>query len=91
MNRCKEPGFIEVCRPDGRRGLWYRQTPSVTEADISVPPATVIELAAGREGDDDYFKLEPGHVVTEKDVRELQNIVLTLMLAFDMAKENENG
>lgn len=41
---------------DRRRGLWYR-----TKVDIDHKVLT-LEICAGREGDDDYVKIERGQV-----------------------------
>jgi len=45
--RCNEPGWCLVALPDGRRGLWYRET---REKGHLVG----LELCAGRAGDDHY-------------------------------------
>ena len=42
--------------PAGRRGIWYRESPGV------------VELCAGRDGDDAYVRIAVGDTVSPEDV-----------------------
>lgn len=66
MLRCNEPGWIMLACPDGRRGVWMR-----VENDT-------IELCAGKEGDEDYLKLQLREPVTKKHIQTAQDILETL-------------
>lgn len=73
--RCKEPGWVAVDVPDGRRGLWIRVTPNATE------------LCAGREGDDSYLRLVEGATVTRHMLDQLRDVATTLAWAVECAAE----
>lgn len=79
MMRCNEPGYDEVCKPDGRRGLWMRYTKNS------------VDLCAGREGDDDYIKLTAGQHLTQEDIAAIVGIVLTLRWSHDLADGDTDG
>lgn len=49
MTRSSEPGWLPVGAPDGRRGVWVRETDDLE-----------VEFCAGREGDDEHARLAPG-------------------------------
>lgn len=74
--RYREPGWIELVCPDGRRGVWMRVT------------ATSIELCAGREGDDVLLHLNLGLRVRKRHIAEAGAILETLAWAHDVALEN---
>jgi len=69
--RCTQPGWIEVCKPDGRRGLWVRTS------------AGSVELCAGREGDDAYVQMRPGRDL--EDVGDLRAVVDYIVWAHTLA------
>jgi hypothetical protein len=91
--RCEEPGWEEIGKQcsAGRRSLWLRinYTPEeIAEAEanlekgVSTILATVgtvssIELCAGREGDDDYVRIERTHPL----FAELLGVFLTALFA----------
>ena len=74
--RCDEEGYLELAKPDGRRGLWMRET------------LQTLELCAGREGDDDYVKLVVGDRLTLETLHRLQGAMLTLRWAYEVAADN---
>lgn len=61
LNRAFKPGWEMVADndPAGRRGIWMRRT------------GGILEVCAGREGDDAYFLIEPGMTVTPETVEKL--------------------
>lgn len=74
MLRCEQPGWIQIglmCSA-GRRSMWVRFTPGPNGRD-----ATVVELCAGREGDDDYLRVEAGQPLFQ----ELVDIMSTALFA----------
>jgi hypothetical protein len=76
LNRCTEPGWIELSRPDGRRGMWMRVTDNC------------IELCAGREGDDAHLSLTLGSVLSRRDLAEAEDILKTFQWAKEVSVEN---
>ena len=71
MNRCDQPGWEPVVIPDGRRGLWVRLVES-------------LELCAGREGDDDYLRLDIGQVFTRQDLHTLYELMETVQMSVEL-------
>lgn len=72
MIRYEQPGW-ELCAmhdPAGRRGLWAR----FSSGPDSIP--SVIEICAGREGDDAYVRIEQGKALTEEQMYWLQDALL---------------
>ena len=69
--RCTGDGWVELARPDGRRGIWMR----VTEFSV--------ELCAGREGDDEYVSFEMGKSPTKRDITQAKDV----LAAFEYAQE----
>lgn len=78
MMRMNEPGWVELARPDGRRGVWIR----VTDRGI--------ELCAGREGDDEYLSLEKGKLVSDEDIYHAQEIVCSFEWARELGEEQNH-
>lgn len=74
---CREDGYEEMLRPDGRRGLWMRG------ADDST-----VELCAGREGDDAYVKLCASQTLSEEDIWKLRDLISTVGFAVEVAEQN---
>lgn len=65
MERSRQSGWVLAVRddPSGRRGFWYRET--VEDG------RHVLELCAGREGDDVYVRLVEGESITVEQLREI--------------------
>ncbi len=80
MLRCKSEGYVcsSMQDPAGRRGIWFRTEP-VPAAEI--PMVKVLEICAGREGDDEYVKLELGGRITS-------DILMRLTEILDMGRWN---
>jgi hypothetical protein len=76
MLRCTEPGWIKICCPDGRRGLWMR----VSDASI--------ELCAGREGDDALLLLRRNTAVSLAEIDAAREVLSTFAYARAVAREN---
>lgn len=73
--RKDEPGWELIADPDGRRGLWMRQT------------VTHLELCAGRDGDDTYVKIELGQEVTTRTLASLAEVMETLRYAVELERD----
>lgn len=68
MNRCEEPGWIEIGKrcSVGRRSLWVRFDWRFEAVDPPLAGATwsmwsildAVELCAGREGDDQFVRID---------------------------------
>lgn len=71
--RCAEPGWIELSRPDRRRGIWMRTT------------STTLELCAGREGDDDYVLIPTSKPLSNEDLNNLTGVILAFQFACESA------
>lgn len=52
LRRCDQPGWVDIGKSDGRRSLWIRM--AVDNRSF--------ELCAGREGDDDYLRVDESTV-----------------------------
>lgn len=73
--------LVAMHDPAGRRGVWYREIPATT-ADPLTP--RVVEVCAGRVGEDDYVRLVAGAVLTPADLRRLAGCLRTgAMVAID--------
>lgn len=79
--RCNDVGMVPIAIPDGRRGLWTRET-----KDANALPVR-LEICAGREGDDSYVFLTAGVAPTSHDLYELQDALLCLGYAFDLGTD----
>jgi len=73
--RCNEPGWIELVKPDGRRGVWTRVTDDA------------VELCAGREGDDAYVKFALGSNVTKENVSDAAAVVACFKYSCELAED----
>ena len=81
MFRCNEPGMVPIIIPDGRRGLWTRET-----RDERGRP-TRLDICAGREGDDAFVSMAAGVPPTSLDLFSLHDALSCLGFAFDLATE----
>lgn len=79
--RCNEPGMAPIVIPDGRRGLWTRETKDAEDLPVR------LEICAGREGDDAYVSLTAGVAPTSRDLYELHDTLLCLGFAFDLGTD----
>jgi len=79
--RCDEPGWTLIALADGRRGIWTRDTGSGDKR--------VIEVCAGREGDDEYVRLAVGEQVTEQHLFQLEGIFSAFSWATEIAGDEE--
>lgn len=72
--RAGRPGWLLLAMhdPTGRRGLWYRVTKDVTKDGDNVE---AIEMCAGREGDDAYFKLRSQQTVDRTLIEEIASVL----------------
>lgn len=61
--------------PSGRRGIWVRFPNEPEVARTTVKP-TVVEIFAGREGDDVQLRLALGDVVTHEELDKLARCLL---------------
>jgi hypothetical protein len=77
LMRRSEEGYREVMCPDERRGLWFRVTGEHT-----------IELCAGREGDDSYFKAKVGEPFTLDQLKALEDVLLYAIYAVEVAEDD---
>ncbi len=74
--RCSESGYQRVCLPDGRRGLWLRDSHHS------------VELCGGRDGDDSYVKLSLGEPFTVEQSTALLGVIWSVDWAFEVAMED---
>ena len=77
--RSEEDGWIQLARPDGRRGLWVRLT------KIS------LELCAGREGDNHYARFNLGEPGTSPCLQAVEDCLLTLAWSMDLEADAIRG
>ena len=83
-NRCMEPGWLSIALhdPASRRGVWARLTRrdgSYGDGFEAHHDVAVIELCAGREGDDAYARLELGQLLNERNLASLWDVMITGM------------
>lgn len=102
--RCNEPGYelCAMNDPQGRRGIWKRieswkrikensfGSSACKAEELTTNDQTImaLELCGGREGDDDYVKLEVGQRITSKLLQALDNIFTTGVW---LIKENQRA
>ena len=79
MGRCFDRGWELIAVPDGRRGLWMRRSSS----------GFILELCAGREGDDAYVKLDIGEPITIEVVHGIVDVLRYLEWSESVRKERE--
>ncbi len=77
-NRAMQPGWQRLAKPDPRRGMWAYGLDPPTQLQV-------LELCAGREGDDAYVRLEVGQVLDHKTMADLADVLDFLRYASDMA------
>ena len=83
--------FLRVTPLDrvGRRALWMHATP-FDGSDATREPewdGQLIELKAGREGDDASFELRAGDVVTPQTIQRLVDVLMTMKLGLECYEE----
>lgn len=74
--RCEKPGYVQLARPDGRRGVWARAM------------GDEINICAGREGDDVFLSLKVGEVVGERHVKLFGEILQTYAWSLQLQVDN---
>jgi len=72
MMRCKEPGWVKLTCPDGRRGVGMRVTDGA------------VELCAGREGDDAYVEFRIATIVVPEQLTMVREILDSLAFAKEL-------
>lgn len=73
--------LVAMHDPAGRRGVWYRESHALP-GDPLTP--RVIEVCAGREGDDEYVRITAGVPLSHADLRRLAGCFrLGAMMAID--------
>jgi len=73
--RVDKPSWELVAMADYRRGIWLRQNKD----------KTVLEVCAGREGDDEYVKLTVGEVLTAQQLSQLEGVFRAFRWATEIA------
>jgi hypothetical protein len=78
-NRFTNEGWILAAMNDksGRRGIWYKPFKD-----------GCVEVCGGREGDDNYVKLEVGQTLTEEDIKALDDILCRNAFRIDLRVED---
>jgi len=66
-----------------RRALWMRFPPCNVEDDIFRPDGSLVELRAGREGDDAHLLLKVGDVLTQATILEIIDLFLTVRFGLE--------
>jgi len=75
--RSNEPGWeLTIDGDHDRRGLWVRKTPGL------------LEICAGREGDDAYVALRVGEAITEHHLVLLEDVLDTAAFALEVGEDN---
>lgn len=79
--RYKEPGWKRIGRFDDvrRRSLWMR----ITYYEGNEDRIKSIELCAGREGDDDYVRIERTNI----QWKEIEEVLLTAYWCAELAED----
>lgn len=89
MFRCDQEGYRVVVVPDGRRGLWARE--SRERAEDGEGALLRLELAAGREGEDAHASVSVGQTVDARLLHELAEVIGFARWAGEVAADDAWG